>query len=152
VGSSGGLFGSQVPAGVLSGGQIPDMGVLGALVRSGAGGATFGFANNIAAAGDATIPLDAGSSTATDWLARYHQNLAWQQQVDSSTQAQHPTAWKVGDLAGQAANPVYNVALPWLTRMLPDKQIIPDAWIDKALDKADPWIDRADAWMRKAGF
>src|SRR6185312_11825950 len=45
-------------------------------IRSAANGATFNLADTIAAAGDATIPLDSGSSTAPSWMQRYQQNIA----------------------------------------------------------------------------
>ena len=84
-------------------------GFLNALVRSAAGGATFGYANNIAAAGDATIPLDAGASAAPDWLSRYRQNLALQSHQDQLAKTQHGIAWTMGNFGGQMMNPVYNL-------------------------------------------
>jgi len=76
-------------------------------LRSMASAATFGTANNIAAAGDATIPLDAGASRGPTWQDRYAANLKLQHQRDALARAMHGTAWQFGDMGGTMANPVY---------------------------------------------
>lgn len=76
-------------------------------LRSLASGATFDTANNIAAAGDATIPMDNGAWRAPNWRERYARNLRMQQQRDALAQSQHGTAWQLGNLGGMIANPVY---------------------------------------------
>ena len=78
-----------------------------AFLRSFAVNATFDTANNMSAAGDATIPMDSGASSAPNWNDRYAQNLKMQQQRDTLAQAQHGTAWQLGDFGGMIANPVY---------------------------------------------
>lgn len=78
-----------------------------AFIRSMAAGATFDTANNIAAAGDATIPLDNGASRAPNWHERYTANLRLQQQRDALARAQHGIASQLGDTGGMLANPVY---------------------------------------------
>jgi DNA invertase Pin-like site-specific DNA recombinase len=83
------------------------MNTLEAFLRSMASGATFDAANNIAAAGDATIPLDNGASRAPNWHERYAANLRLQEQRDALARAQHGTAWQIGDAAGSMANPVW---------------------------------------------
>jgi hypothetical protein len=99
--------------------------LLGAIIRSAGSGATLGYANNIAAAGDATIPLDAGSSTAPDWLARYQQNLAQQYQADQAAKSQHGNAWTAGNIGGQMMNPIYRLLPAVATPLAAAAQIPP---------------------------
>jgi hypothetical protein len=85
----------------------PYINLLDAFARSAASGATFDSANNIAAAGDALVPINNGASRAPTWHERYAQNLALQQKADAFAQTQHPMAWQIGQLGGMLGNPVY---------------------------------------------
>jgi len=92
----------------------PYINLLDALIRSAASGATFDTANNIAAAGDATIPLGSGASHAPDWHGRYVQNLERQKQQDALAQSQHGAAWQAGNFGGMGINPIFNLIPPAL--------------------------------------
>lgn len=81
------------------------------VIRGAANGATFNLMPMIAAAGDAVIPLDAGSSKAPTFSQRYEQNLANQRDQDRAAIAGHPGAMMAGNLAGGLLNPVTR-ALP----------------------------------------
>jgi hypothetical protein len=83
--------------------------ILDAIIRSAANAATFGFADNAAAAGDATLPLSAGASTAPSWPNRYAANLAMQAQADQQAQGQHGTGTFLGNLLGGYLNPIYRL-------------------------------------------
>src|SRR5437764_1456365 len=85
----------------------PYVNLLDAFARSAASGATFDSANNIAAAGEALIPMDNGASRAPNWHERYAQNLERQKHLDALAQALHPAAWQMGQIGGMFANPVY---------------------------------------------
>ncbi len=83
------------------------------VVRSLASGATFGLADEVAAAGDATFgPLvdrftKSGTSAAPDWSARYTENLARERGQDAAFRQAHPNidmaANVVGGVGGAAA-------------------------------------------------
>jgi hypothetical protein len=80
-------------------------------IRGAANAATFNLMPMIAAAGDATIPLDGGSSNAKTWAQRYQENLTNQKAVDHEASSDHPTATIAGSIAGGVMNPVTR-ALP----------------------------------------
>lgn len=86
-------------------------GGLESFIRSAANGATFNLADTIAAAGDATIPLDTGSSKAGTWTQRYQDNMAQQRGQTGAGNAEHPIASLTGAIAGGAMNPATR-ALP----------------------------------------
>lgn len=88
------------------------------LVRSGARGASFGLADEIAAAGDATVGpiLDlilgklglgkTNTSTAGGWSARYGENLGRERAQDRTFDAENPVASTTGKLAGGVAGAI----------------------------------------------
>lgn len=82
-----------------------------AAIRGAANGATFNLADVIASAGDATIPIDKGSSSAPTWLQRYQENLKNQRGLSANEQKAHPYISLASSVAGGIANPV-NMALP----------------------------------------
>lgn len=82
---------------------------LNSFVRAGANAATFNLGDVIAAAGDATIPLDKGSSSAQNWVQRYKENIANQRGMSSSDQSAHPYASLGGSIVGGIANPANRV-------------------------------------------
>ena len=108
--------------------------LLDAFIRSAASGATFDYANNIAAAGDATIPLDAGASNAPDWLARYRQNMAAQSHQDMLAKGQHGNGWTFGNFAGQTLNPIYRL-LPSAATPLGMASQVPPMLTQQQLDE-----------------
>jgi len=112
----------------------PYINLLDAFVRSAASGATFDSANNIAAAGDAVIPMDNGASRAPNWHERYAQNLERQKQLDAMAQAQHPMAWQIGQLGGMLGNPVYKY-LPTATNVLGVSSNMPPVLNDQLTGK-----------------
>ena len=86
-------------------------GGIGSFVRNAANAATFNLADTIAAAGDATIPLDSGASSAPTWMQRLQENRGIQRGVTSADQAEHPVASFAGGFAGGFMNPATR-ALP----------------------------------------
>lgn len=86
------------------------------LVRSVAGGASFGFADELAAAGDATFgPLvdrftKSGTSAAPTWSERYSENLTNERAQDKAFSAANPVASTAGNVVGGVASTV--AALP----------------------------------------
>jgi hypothetical protein len=96
-----------IKAGGPGAGQQPrDSGGLNAFVRGLANGATFNLADTIAAAGDATIPLDSGASTAPTWMGRFQENRARQKGQTDLDHANHATAALAGNIGGGFLNPV----------------------------------------------
>jgi hypothetical protein len=88
-------------------------GSLDSIVRSMANAATFNLADPIAAAADATIPLDSGSSHASSWRERYRENLANQKARTRANEIAHPSLSLAGGVAGGMMNPVSRaVGLP----------------------------------------
>lgn len=80
-------------------------------LRGAANAATFGLGDTIAAAGDATIPLDSGSSNAPTWTQRFQENRTAQRGHTGATETAHPIASVAGGLAGGFINPATR-ALP----------------------------------------
>lgn len=91
--------------------QPSDIGGLGSFIRGAANGATFNLADTIAAAGDATIPLDSGSSIAPTWMQRFQENRANQKAQTGLDNTAHPGATIAGNVVGGVINPVTR-ALP----------------------------------------
>ena len=110
--------------------------LLDSIIRSAASGATFDAANKIAAAGDATVPLDGGSSTAPTWLKRYAENLRLQQQRDAQAKAQHGNAWQVGDVGGQMMNPAFRY-LPMMADTLGLSSNVPSMLLPSVNSRPD---------------
>lgn len=86
----------------------PNSGI-GSFLRGAANGATFNLADTIAAAGDATIPLDSGASKAPTWAQRFQENRGLQKGQTASDHAAHPGAAISGDIAGGFLNPITRV-------------------------------------------
>lgn len=96
---------SQSPVPTEASGLVPT------IVRGITNAATFNLADPLAAAADATIPLDKGSSSAPDWLARFKENLSSQRSATNEGQQAHPYVALGSSVAGGIANPVAR-ALP----------------------------------------
>jgi hypothetical protein len=86
-------------------------GILDAFIRGAANGATFQAADALAAAGDATLPLDAWSSQAPTWGQRFDQNMDNQYLRSQSDTAAHPDASGWGQGLGAYSNPAYRFLL-----------------------------------------
>jgi hypothetical protein len=81
-----------------------DGGILDAIARGAANNATFQGAD--AAAGDATFPLDANSSTAPGWGQRFDENLDNQYLRSKADMDAHPKSTAAGNFIGGVLNPI----------------------------------------------
>lgn len=86
-------------------------GSLESAIRGAANAATFNLGDTIAAAGDATIPLDSGSSIAPSWMQRFQENRTNQRLQTGADQGASPVSSFAGSIAGGFLNPVTR-ALP----------------------------------------
>lgn len=81
-------------------------GTLDSIVRSAANAATFNLADPIAAAANAVLPIEGGSSHASSFGQRYRENRDMQQQKTAASFDEHPVASVAGAVGGGFLNPV----------------------------------------------
>lgn len=99
--------------GVLRGGFVDDV------VRSVAQGASMGFSDEIAAAGDATLGSMMGrGSQADSWAKRYEENLAAERSKDKAIKKEMPVVSAGSEIAGGVMGGVALGGLPGIGKVL----------------------------------